>query len=147
MSRKQAAPIFDSLELWMEQTYQKVIPKSLIGKAIKYAYPLWTRMRNYLGGGRIKIDNNLAENAIRPFTISRKNFLFCGNHQAAKNTGIICSLLATSKAQEVNPRRWLNDVIAKLPIYLERSSGQDLKELLPNVWKMQNSNDTPTELQ
>lgn len=147
LRRKLATPILNSFEKWMEQTYQKVRPKSLIGKAIKYTYALWGRMKNYLRDGRLKIDNNLAENAIRPFTISRKNFLFCGNHGAAENTAIICSLLATCKAEEVNPRLWLNDVIAKLPFYMERNSGKELKELLPNVWKMQNSNETPTQLQ
>ena len=74
--------------------------------------------------GNIKIDNNLAENAIRPLTLSRKNFLFCGNHEAAENTAVICSLLATCKAQEVNPREWLNDVIARLPYYQEKDSGK-----------------------
>lgn len=147
LRREQAAPTLDSFEIWMEQTYQKVRPKSLTGKAIKYTYSLWARMRNYIEDGRLKIDNNLAENAIRPFTISRKNFLFCGNHGAAENTAIICSLLATCKALEVNPRLWLNDVIAKLPFYLEKKSGKDIKELLPNVWMMQNSNETTTELQ
>ena len=81
-------------------------------------------MKNYLKDGNLKIDNNLAENAIRPLTLSRKNFLFCGNHEAAENTAIICSLLATCKAQEINPREWLNDVIAKLPYYLEKDSGK-----------------------
>lgn len=147
LREKLATPILDSFEKWMEQTYQIVRPKSLVGKAIKYTYALWARMRNYLRDGRLKIDNNLAENAIRPFTISRKNFLFCGNHRAAENTAIICSLLATCKAQKVNPRLWLNDVIAKLPFYLEKNSGKDIKELLPNVWKMQNPNQTTTELQ
>jgi len=95
----------------MEQTYSQVLPKSRTGQAIAYAYALWLRMKRYLQDGRIKIDNNLAENAIRPLTISRKNFLFCGNHEAAENTAIICSLLATCKTQEVNPREWLNDVM------------------------------------
>jgi hypothetical protein len=103
-------------------------------------------MKWYLQDGRIKIDNNLAENAIRPLTISRKNFLFCGNHEAAENTAVICSLLATCKAQEVNPREWLNDVIAQLPGYLEKDSGKQVKELLPNVWKTKKSNTTPIEI-
>ena len=100
----------------MEGTYVKVPPKSRMGQAISYAYPLWPRMKAFLKDGNIKIDNNLAENAIRPLTLSRKNFLFCGNHEAAENTAVICSLLATCKAQEVNPREWLNDVIARLHI-------------------------------
>ena len=109
-------------------TYVKVPPKSRMGQAISYAYPLWPRMKAFLKDGNIKIDNNLAENAIRPLTLSRKNFLFCGNHEAAENTAVICSLLATCKAQEVNPREWLNDVIARLPYYQEKDSGKDIRK-------------------
>ena len=102
-----------------------------MGQAIAYAYTLWPRMRNYLKDGRLKIDNNLAENAIRPIALSRKNFLFCGNHEAAENTAVICSLLASCKASQVNPREWLTDITAWLPYYT-RDKGKDLKELLPN---------------
>jgi transposase/IS1 family transposase len=146
LRRKLAVPILDSLEKWMEQTYPKVLPKSRTGQAIAYAYPLWPRMKKYLEDGRIRIDNNLAENAIRPLVLSRKNFLFCGNHEAAENTAVICSLLATCKAQEVNPREWLNDVIAQLPCYLEKGSGKEVKELLPNLWKIRKSKETPTQV-
>ena len=82
-----------------------------MGQAIAYAYTLWPRMRNYLKDGRLKIDNNLAENAIRPIALSRKNFLFCGNHETAENTAVICSLLVPCKAFQVNPREWLTDAI------------------------------------
>lgn len=146
LRQRLAAPILASLGKWMEQTYAQVLPRSRTGKAIAYAYSLWPRMKPYLSDGRIRIDNNLAENAIRPLTLSRKNFLFCGNHEAAQNTAIICSLLATCKAQEVNPREWLNDVIAQLPLYLEKGSGKDLKELLPNSWKTKKSNIAPTQI-
>ena len=143
LRQRLATPILDSFEKWMEQTYGKVPPRSRMGQAITYTYPLWPRMKNYLKDGNLKIDNNLAENAIRPLTLSRKNFLFCGNHEAAENTAIICSLLATCKAQEINPREWLNDVIAKLPYYLERDSGKNVRELLPDVWKLEKSNTNP----
>lgn len=146
LRQKLATPIFESLEKWMEQTYPQVLPKSRTGQAIAYAYPLWPRMKRYLQDGRLKTDNNLAENAIRPLTISRNNFLFCGNHEATENTAVICSLLATCKAQQVNPREWLNDVIAQLPGYLEKGSGKEVKELLPNAWKIKKSNETPTQI-
>lgn len=146
LRNRQSAPLLDSFEKWMESTYIKVPPKSRMGQAISYAYPLWPRMKACLKDGNIKIDNNLAENAIRPLTLSRKNFLFCGNHEAAENTAVICSLLATCKAQEVNPREWLNDVIARLPYYQEKDSGKDIRELLPDVWKLKKSNENPIEV-
>jgi transposase len=141
LRQRLAVPILDTLEKWMEKNYKKFLPKSRMGKAIAYAHGLWPRMKNYLLDGRLKIDNNLAENAIRPIAISRKNFLFCGNHQAAENTAVICSLLATCKAQGVNPREWLNDVLARLPYYLQKNSGKELSELLPNHWKPENANE------
>lgn len=101
---KLAEPIILSLEKWMEKTYSTVLPKSLMGQAIAYSYSIWPRMKHYLKEGRLNIDNNLAENAIRPIALSRKNFLFCGNHQAAENTAMICSLLASCKESKVNPR-------------------------------------------
>jgi len=103
-----------------------------------YAYTLWPGMKNYLKDGRLKIDNNPAENAIRPIALSRKNFLFCGNHEAAENMAVIRSLLASCKASRVNPREWLTDVIVRLPYYTNNKV-KDLKELLPNCWKQRNS--------
>jgi hypothetical protein len=92
-------------------------------------------MRRYLEDGRIKIDNNLIENANRPIALSRKNFLFVGNHLAAENTAAICSLLSTCKEAGVNPREWLIDVLTKLPYYQQPGYTIVLKELLPNYWQ------------
>jgi len=130
-----AAPVMNLLEAWMEKTYPKVLPQSLIGEAIGYSYSLWPRMKNYLLDGRLKLDNNMAENAIRPIALSRKNFMFCGNHEAAGNTAIICSLLTSCKEQGVNPREWLIDVIGKMPYYQKPGNDENLKKLLPNYWK------------
>jgi transposase len=139
LREKLAIPILDALEQWMKETYYTVLPKSRIGQAIAYSYSLWPRMKNYLKDGRLMIDNNLAENVIRPIAISRKNFLFCGNHQAAAHTAIICSLLASCKGVGINPREWLNDVIAKLPYYCQPGKEKNLKELLPAYWTQANT--------
>ena len=136
LRQKNATHILDELEQWMQDSYSRVYPKSLIGRAIAFAYSLWSRMRVYLKDGRIKIDNNLAENAIRPIALSRKNFLFCGNHESAENTAIICSLLGSCKESDVNPRVWLTDIIAKMP-YLQNANQrtkEELQKLLPNRW-------------
>lgn len=91
----------------------------------------------YLEDGRIRIDNNLAENAIRPITLERKNYLFCGDHEAAVSMSVVCSLLATCKAHEVNPRDYLNDVIARMP-YMQNASYDELLQLLPHKWENNN---------
>lgn len=92
------------LKVWMETEEVKYSSSSLIRKAITYAYKRWDNMMSYLNDGRIHIDNNLAENAIRPITLGHKNYLFCGNDEAAENMSVVCSLLATCKAHDVNPR-------------------------------------------
>ena len=137
-----ARPIMLSFEKWMEKTYPTVLPKNRMGEAISYSYSLWPRMKNYLKDGRLKIDNNLAENALRPIALSRKNFMFCGNHEAAQNNAVICSLLASCKESGINPREWLNDVIAKMPYYQKPGNEENLRALLPNYWKQQESNKT-----
>ena len=133
---KKSKPVMDALKLWMETEGIKYSPASQIGKAVTYAYTRWGNMMRYLEDGRIRIDNNLAENAIRPITLGRKNYLFCGNHEAAVSMSVICSLLATCKAHEVNPRDYLNDVIARMP-YLQKESYEELLQLLPHKWKKQ----------
>ena len=123
---KKARPIMEALKLWMETEGIKYSPNSLIGKAITYAYTRWNNMMRYLDDGRVRIDNNLAENAIRPITLGRKNYLFCGDHEAAVSMSVVCSLLATCKAHEVNPRDYLNNVIARMP-YMQKATNDEEK--------------------
>ena len=131
-----ARPIMEAMKVWMETEGIKYSPGSLTGKAITYAYTKWDNIMRCLDDGRLYWDNNLAENVQRPITLSRKNFLFCGNHEAAANMSVICSLLATCKAHDVNPRVYLNDVIAQMP-YHKKASHEELLELLPHKWKLQ----------
>ena len=130
-----ARPIMEAMKVWMETEGIKYSPGSLTGKAITYAYTKWDNIIRCLDDGRLYRDNNLAENVQRPITLSRKNFLFCGNHEAAVNMSVICSLLATCKAHEVNPRVYLNDVIAQMP-YHKKATQEELLNLLPHKWKL-----------
>lgn len=130
-----ARPIMEAMKVWMETEGIKYSPGSLTGKAITYAYTKWDNIIRCLDDGRLYWDNNLAENVQRPITLSRKNFLFCGNHEAAVNMSVICSLLATCKAHEVNPRVYLNNVIAQMP-YHKKATQEELLNLLPHKWKL-----------
>lgn len=78
------------------------------------------------------MDNNLVENSIRPLAIGRKNFLFCGNNEAAIRAAICYSLLGSCKAAGVNPSEWLTDVIAK--IYSYQNGKGNIEDLLPHNW-------------
>ncbi len=134
--RELTRPIMEAMKTWMETEGIKYSPQSLIGKAVSYAYTRWDNMMRCLEDGRLLLDNNLAENAIRPIALGRKNYLFCGNHEAAVNMSVICSLLATCKAHDVNPRDYLKDIIAQMPYY-KKSADEELLNLLPHKWKLQ----------
>ena len=128
-------PIMEALKMWMETEGVKYSESSQTGKAITYAYTRWDNMMRYLEDGMLLLDNNLAENEIRPITLGRKNYLFCGNHEAAENMTVVCSLLATCRNHDVNPRDYLNDVIGQMP-YHAKASHEELIGLLPHKWKL-----------
>ena len=130
-----ARPIMEAMKMWMETEGVKYSESSQIGKAITYAYTRWDNMMRYLEDGRLLLDNNLAENEIRPITLGRKNYLFCGNHEAAQNMAVVCSLLATCRNHNINPRDYLNDVISQMP-YHAKASHEELLQLLPHKWKL-----------
>ena len=140
-----ARPIMEAMKAWLETEGVKYSESSQIGKAITYAYTRWDNMMHYLDDGRLLIDNNLAENEIRPITLGRKNYLFCGNHEAAGNMCIVNSLLATCRNHDVNPRPYLNDIIAKMP-YMTKATHAELVELLPHRWKLHHQDAIMTKL-
>ena len=108
---------------------------SRVGKAISYTLPLLPRLGRYVNDGRFCIDNNLVENAIRPLALGRKNFLFCGNHDAAVRAAIVYSLVDSCKALGVDPREWMEDVLLKIPG--NENKHDVLRELLPDRWAKQ----------
>lgn len=130
LRKKEAYPILRAFEVWLEMNLSAVTPASSIGKAIKYTYGIYPRLVRYVIDGRYRIDNNLAENAVRPLALGRKNYLFCQNHEAAGRTAVIYSLLGTCKIRGVNPTLWLTDVLSRI----QDHSAQRLEELLPDNW-------------
>ena len=102
-------------------------------------YSLLPRLSGYVNGGRIEIDDNHIENAIRPLTLERKKYLFCGSGASAYRAAIVYSLIATCKFAEVDPRIWMEDILSRTPYY-ERNEkdmtelliGQNPTELVPN---------------
>lgn len=131
-----AYPIMVAFEKWLLNEYPKVLPKGRIGKAIRYTYNIYHKLTRYHLDGRLKIDNNLGENAIRPIALGRKNWLFCGNHDAAENAAIMYSMLGCCKASEVNFREWLVYFLSNIHDY-DNDYSKDLAELLPHNFKLQ----------
>lgn len=134
LRKRLAYPILCAFEKWIVNYYPKVIPKGRMNKALSYTYSLFHRLSRYHLDGRYQIDNNLIENTIRPLAIGRKNYLFCGNHDAAENAAIMYSLFGCCKANDVNPREWLTDVLTRIPAY-NNDYSLDLADLLPHNWK------------
>jgi len=134
LRKRLAYPILCAFEKWIVNNFPKAIPKGRMAKALSYTYALFHRLTRYHLDGRYQIDNNLAENAIRPLALGRKNYLFCGNHDAAENAAIMYSLLGCCKTSDVNPREWLTDVLTKIPRY-NNDYSLDLADLLPHNWK------------
>lgn len=135
LRQRLAYPILCAFEKWIVSYYPKALPKGRMSKALSYTYSLYHRLSRYHLDGRYQIDNNLVENAIRPLALGRKNYLFCGNHEAAENAAIMYSLLGCCKASDVNPQQWLTDVLTRIPEYNNNYS-LDLADLLPHNWKV-----------
>ncbi|MBE9522879.1 MAG: IS66 family transposase, partial [Proteobacteria bacterium] len=111
LRQKESVPVLDELEAWMRDQLTQVLPKSAIGEAIAYTLKLWKRLTRYTEDGRWEIDNNAIENSIRPVALGRKNYMFAGSHEGAKNAAMIYSFLGTCKINNVEPYAWLKDVL------------------------------------
>ncbi len=132
-------PIMVVFEKWLVNEYPKVLPKGRIGQAIKYTYGIYHKLTRYHLDGRLKIDNNLAENAVRGIALGRRNWLFCGNHEAAENAAILYSMMGCCKASGVNFREWMIFFLNNVHNY-DKDYSKDLAELLPHNFKLQNPN-------
>jgi transposase len=129
---EQALPLLNDLGRWIVETYKSSLPKSPIGKATAYCIPRWDNLTNYLHDGMLEIDNNLAENAIRPIALGRKNYLFAGSQRGAERAAMFYSFFGTCKKNDVNPVEWLKKVLEVIPEYKVNK----LHELLPQNLKL-----------
>ncbi len=128
----QALPILNELGKWIIETYKTVLPKSPMGKATAYCIPRWDKLMNYLKDGSLEIDNNFAENAIRPIALGRKNYLFAGSARGAERAAMFYSFFGTCKKNDVNPFEWLKKVLEIIPHHKVNK----LHELLPQNLKV-----------
>lgn len=126
--RRKIIPVLDDLKQWMLENYRSVLPQSAIGQAIYYSLQRWDKLCLYTTDGRLQIDNNLVENAIRPVAIGRKNYLFAGSHNGARRAAMLYSLLGTCKINGVNPFEWLREVLTRIPDH----PVNNLQQLLPH---------------
>ena len=126
--QKEAIPILADIQQWLDKTLHSTLPKGLLGKALSYLEKNWTKLTVYTQDGRLSIDNNPAENAIRPFVIGRKNWLFSATVRGAKSSANLYGLIETVKANGLEPYAYLRHIFKELP---KVASVDDVEALLP----------------
>ena len=125
-------PLLQELKSWIEQEGIKVLPKSPIGKAMKYTLSQWNKIIGIFEVGRIELDNNLIENKIRPLALGRKNYLFAGSHAGAQRIAMMYSFMGSCQANNVNPYIWLKYTLDNIG----QTNIQKLDQFLPPNFRM-----------
>ena len=112
--QERAGPLLDQLQQWLSMTLQRVSAKSELAGAIKYALVRWTALTRYRDDGRIEIDNNSAERAIRPLVLGRRNYLFAGSDRGGERAANIYSLIGTALLNGRDPYLYLRHVLERI---------------------------------
>jgi transposase len=136
MRHEQSQPILDELYCWLDNTVSKVPPSFNLFKAIRYTIKEWPKLIRYLDHAYLTPDNNIAENAIRPFVVGRKNWLFADRPIGAHASAALYSLVESAKANGLDPF----DYLAWLFTVLPKTSKDKLHEILPHVVDTANVN-------
>jgi transposase len=126
---ERSRPIVDQLRTWLDASVGPVPPQSLTGKALSYLDKQWPKLVRYLEDGRLRIDTNLVENAIRPFVVGRKNWLFADTVRGAEASANLYSVIETAKVNGIEPYAYLRHVFAELP---KATTLEDIEALLPD---------------
>jgi len=131
LRQEKAKPILDEFKNWLDKTEPLTPPQGLLGKAIKYTLGIWSKLCVYIEDGRLKPDNNTAENAIRPFVLGRKNWLFAGHPKGAAACATFLSLIETAKANDLEPFAYLRYLFEQLPL---ANTQEEYRALLPQYF-------------
>ncbi len=131
--QERSQPIVDALHAWLRAQLGRVSGRSTLAEAIRYALRHWPGLVPFLEDGRLELDTNTIERAIRPIALGRKNALFAGSDGGARHWAIVASLVATAKLNGVEPLAWLTDVLER--VVAGRTKAHELERLLPWNWK------------
>ena len=130
--QEEAVPILAAMKRWLDEAKDQLPPRSLTGMAIGYTLHQWESLNVYVRDGQLEIDNNGVENAIRPFVLGRKNWLFADTVRGAEASANLYSLIETAKANGLEPYRYLRHLFAELP---KATTVERIEQLLPTRWK------------
>ena len=125
---RHAQPVLDEIRGWLDTVLPQVPPNGAVGKALSYLHNEWDKLTRYLDDGRLEIDNNLCENAVRPFVMGRKAWLFSDSVAGVHASANLYSLVETAKAHGLEPYAYLREVFTKLP---GATTVEDIEALLP----------------
>jgi len=128
-------PILDDMKIFIDKVLHTTTPSGAMGKALKYIQNQWHKLIRYIDDGCYPIDNNAAENVIRPFVVGRKNWLFANTPSGAHASANLYSIIETAKAHGLNPQEYLNYIYKQLPLV---ESVDDYEKLLPRNFKSSN---------
>ena len=126
-----AGPLLDELHVWLNNLVGRVSAKSELAQAIGYSLVRWQALTRYRDDGRIEIDNNAAERALRGVALGRGNYLFMGSDAGGERAAAIYSLVETAKLNGLEPWAYLRDVLDRLPTHLNSR----IDDLLPHLWR------------
>ena len=132
LRQSRSVPILTDLRQWLGSHLPVVVKQSAVGKAMYYLHNQWDKLMIYTQDGRLRMDNNLTENAIRPFVIGRKNHLFSETVAGAKASANLYSLIETAKANGIEPYHYLKTVFTEIP---NAQAVEDFEALLPSNQK------------
>jgi transposase len=124
---KRSLPILKDLKDWLQDKQLRVAPNSGAAKAIHYLLKRWHAFERYAYTGHLPMDNNAAENTIRPIAIGKKNWLFTGSERAGRRAAAIQTLLGTARLNGLDPAKWLKETLEKLPTW----PNSRIDELMP----------------
>jgi transposase len=127
LRQEKSVPLLSSLKDWFDQLAVAALPKSPLGEAVTYARNQWSALNVYVTDGALDIDNNVAERAVKPFAIGRKNWLFFGSDDGGRRLAILSSFMATCLQFGINPWIWMKDTLTQLPT----TPADQLTRLLP----------------
>jgi transposase len=123
-------PVVERIQRALTRLQSRPLPQSLLGQAIAYALGQWSTLTIYLGDGRVEIDNNLVENAIRPTAIGKKNWLFVGDAGAGQRGAIVYTVIESCRRRGLDPYCYLRDVLSRLP----SMTNHQVADVIPAAW-------------
>jgi transposase len=131
-------PVLEQFRAWLDAEAPRLLPKEPIRQAIEYVRNQWTALNRYCDDGRLAIDNNAAERALRGIAVGRRNWLFCGSDRGGHTAAVHFSLIASCLRHNLDPFTYLRDLFTRLPVLLAANASRDqLRTLLPDRWTAQ----------